>query len=59
MTQYRIFRRSPRGGLKGSPFLVSCSNDDAAMAAARQYNDGDGVAVWDGPRLVGMILVGL
>jgi hypothetical protein len=59
MTQYRIYRRGANGGTQGLPFLISCNDDATALARASQHNDGNGVAVWDGARLVGVILVGL
>ena len=59
MTQYRVYRRSPNGGVRGSPFMISCDDDTTALTRARDFNDGNGVAVWNGTRLVGVIVVGL
>ena len=49
MTDYRIYRLDKEGHVQGPPVIVSCEDDETAVAKAKQYVDGE---VWDLARRV-------
>ena len=57
MPHYRIYRRGPDGRLDGPPHLVELDDDAAAVKQAREQARGQGMEVWEGERLVAVILV--
>jgi hypothetical protein len=56
MPHYRIYRRGPDGHLDGLPHLIELVDDDAAVKQAREEARGRGMEVWEGTRLVAVIL---
>jgi hypothetical protein len=55
MPHYRIYRRNPDGYLE-PPYLIEVDDDAAASKHAREHAEGHGVEIWDGERLVELIL---
>ncbi|OSJ19638.1 hypothetical protein BST63_01890 [Bradyrhizobium canariense] len=52
MAEYRLYRVDHEGHIQGAPLIVSCEDDDAAIAEAKQYVDGVSIEVWDRARRV-------
>jgi hypothetical protein len=52
MTEYRLYRVDDEGHIQGPPVIVSCDDDDAAIAQAKQYVDGVSIEVWDRARRI-------
>ena len=53
MPDYRVFRLSKTGQIKGSSTFITLENDAQAIERAHQMLDGGGdVEVWEGARRV-------
>lgn len=52
MPDYRIYRVDKDGHVQGPSVIVSCEDDEAAIAEAKQYVDGLAIEVWDLARRV-------
>ena len=57
MPHYRIYRRGPDGHLDGPPHLIEFDDDAVAVRKVRDQARGQGMEVWQGNRLVAVILV--
>jgi hypothetical protein len=55
MTEYRLYRVDEEGHIQGAPVIVSCEDDEAAIAEAKQYVDGVAIEVWDRARRVAIL----
>jgi hypothetical protein len=53
--EYRLYRVDEEGHIQGAPVIVSCDDDDAAVAQAKQYVDGVAIEIWDRSRRVAVI----
>lgn len=55
MTEYRLYRVDEEGHIQGGPVIITCENDEAAIAQAKQYVDGVAIEVWDLARRVAVL----
>jgi hypothetical protein len=55
MTEVRFYRVDREGHIQGALLVVSCTDDDAAIAEAKQYVDGVAIEVWDRARRVAVL----
>ena len=55
MAEYRLYRVDKVGRIKRAPVIVSCEDDEAAVAQAKQYVDGVAIEVWDRARRVAVL----
>ncbi|MDI3559551.1 hypothetical protein [Bradyrhizobium sp. Arg816] len=55
MAEYRLYRVDKEGHISEAAVIVSCEDDDAAIAEAKQYVDGVAIEVWDRDRRVAVL----
>lgn len=55
MADYRLYKLDKDGHVQGPPVIVSCDDDEKAVAQAKQYVDGVAIEVWDGGRRVAFL----
>lgn len=53
--EYRLYSVDKEGHIQGMPVIVSCEDDNAAVAEAKQYVDGVAIEVWDCARRVAVL----
>jgi hypothetical protein len=56
MPHYRICHRDSKGDLEGPPDVIEFDDDDAAVKHAHDQSGGRSRKVWQGDRLVAVIL---
>jgi hypothetical protein len=52
---YRLYTLDRKGKVSGSPHIIECKDDEAAMDEARKYVDGHDIEIWRDNKRVGLI----
>ncbi len=56
MPIYRLFPIAPDGKIADAPMIIEASHDNAALILGERVLDGRTVEVWEGTKLIGVVL---